>query len=615
MTDVADTEVRFPYQDHALAVDQRVEDLLSRMHLRDKAGLMFHALTTAGEDLDYPGPFGLPSARELLDKRINHINILAVPTARRLAEWVNAIQTQARRQPLGIPITVASDPRNSFGNNPLANVLNGPFSQWPEPLGFGALGNADLVHEWADIIRREYVACGIRVALHPQLDLATEPRWCRQNTTFGQDAATVGRLGAAYVRGLQGAQLGAESVSAMAKHFPGGGPQLDGEDPHFDYGTRQVYPGGQFDLHVAPFREAIAAGVEQLMPYYGVPTGVDGVDEVGFAFNRAIITDLLRGQLGFNGVVCTDWGVLSMTYWGVEHLTYEQRMCMALDAGVDQFGGEDQPEVLARLIKTGQVTQTRVDASVRRLLAQKFRLGLFDNPFVDADRADQLVGSPQAREAGLAAQAAAHTLLTNPAGANHLPLAKGITVYAEGIDPAALAGRAKVAATPAQADVAVLRLLSPWEERGGPGSMESFMHAGSLEFAHDQIRHVREVAEQVPTVVDVYLERPAILTPLIGLGMSLIANFGACGEAFARVLFGEAQPLGTLPFQLPSSMDTVVANRPDVPGDCVPVFDFGYGLRYELADLISAADDDHATTRELRAVAPGPQYARVPRPR
>jgi beta-glucosidase len=586
-------------------VDRRVGDLLSRMTLRDKAGIMFQPLATMG-DLDAPGAFGMPAMRGLLGKRINHFNILQAPTARGMAEWVNSVQAQARSHPLGIPVTVSTDPRHSFGNNPGTALMAGPFSQWPEMLGFGALNDPDLVRRFADTVRREYVAVGIRVALHPQIDLATEPRWCRTSATFGQDAEIVSRLGVAYVQGLQGERLGLASVGGMAKHFPGGGPQKDGEDPHFAYGKEQVYPGGQFELHLEPFRALIAAGVSQLMPYYGVPTGI-GLEEVGFSFSKAIVTDLLREQLGFDGIVCTDWGILSGTFWGVEDLTYEERMCKALDAGIDQIGGESTPEILVALVKGGSIAESRLDVSVRRLLREKFTLGLFDNPFVDADRADRLVGTPQAREAGLAAQSAAHTLLINTEGANQLPLAKPvdkpIKVYAEGIDVTAFAGRADVVATPADADIAVLRLVAPWEQRGDVGTIEFFMHAGNLDFPDSQVQHVREIAEQVPTVVDVYLERPAILTPFKDMGISLIANFGSTDEAFARVLFGEAEPLGKLPIQLPSSMEAVRQNKPDVPGDTPdPAFEFGHGLRYENWQPSPApTDDDRAKTTVLRA--------------
>ena len=261
------------------------------------------------------------------------------------------------------------------------------FSQWPEPPGFGAIGDEKLVQEFADIARQEYLAVGLRAALHPMADLATEPRWARSNGTFGEDNEVAARLTAAYIRGFQGPEIGAESVACMTKHFPGGGPQKDGEDPHFDYGREQVYPGDNFDYHLPPFEAAFEAGTAMIMPYYGMPVGT-AHEPVGFAFNKGIITGLLREKYGFDGVVCTDWGPLTDTEiagtafparaWGVEQLSVPARMAKALDAGIDQFGGEACPEVLVELVRSGQVSEARVDISVRRLLRDKFRLGLFE---------------------------------------------------------------------------------------------------------------------------------------------------------------------------------------------------------------------------------------------
>ena len=575
------SEIAYPYQDPTLSTDQRVEDLLARMTVADKAGQMFQPMATIG-DFSAPGLFGTPSMRSIIDRGITHVNILQAPSAREIAAWHNALQEEARGRGLGIPFSISSDPRHSFSNNPGAAMLAGPFSQWPEFLGFGAIDDAELVRRFADVVLREYLAVGIRVALHPQIDLATEPRWARASGTFGQSAEVAGRLGAAYVRGLQGDGVGTDSVSAMAKHFPGGGPQLDGEDPHFSYGREQVYPGGMFDHHLQPFRELIAAGVSQMMPYYGMPVGTE-YEEVGFGFNRQIIQELLRDELGFDGVVCTDWGILSRTFWGVESLSHEERMIKALDAGVDQFGGEFTPAVLAGLVESGAVPESRLDVSVRRLLREKFRLGLFDERrLVDIEAADGLVGTAEARAEGLQAQIRSLTLLTNRDGAAHLPLSGHPAVYAEGIAPEAFAGWADVVDAPEEADVIVVRTDAPWEPRGDGTDLDSFFRAGSLEFSAEEVERLRALASHAPLILDVYLDRPAILAPLVDVASSIIANYGASDDALVSVLFGEGEPQGRLPFEVPSSMAAVRASRPDVPSDTAdPTFVVGHGLRCE----------------------------------
>ncbi len=575
------TNPHYPYQDASIDLERRVEDLLARMDLAAKAALMFQPIGQVGE-LDAPGFMGTPSMAESLDKAISHFNILFAASAREIAEWHNRVQERAAATGLGIPVTISSDPRHHFSDNPMASLMAGPFSQWPETLGFAAIGSEELVERFADTVRQEYVAVGIRTALHPQIDLATEPRWARQNATFGESAEMNSKLGVAYVKGLQGEAVGRTSVSAMAKHFPGGGPQKDGEDPHFAYGREQVYPGEMFGHHLEPFKAVIAAGVAQMMPYYGMPVGTQ-YEEVGFGFNKQILTGLLREELGFEGIICTDWAILSRTCWGVEELTYEQRMLKSLEAGVDQFGGEASPEVLVGLVRQGLVAESRLDASVRRLLREKFRLGLFDQRYVDVEAADSLVGTAAARSEGLAAQAAAHVLLKNDAGAAHLPLTAdpGLKLYAEGLTQADLGDRATLVETPAEADVAVLRLQAPYEPRGQAGDIEAFFHAGSLDFPAERVDQVLAVDRVTPTILDVYLDRPAILTPLTGCP-TIMANFGSSASAFVAVLFGEAQPEGSLPFDLPRSMAAVEASRSDVPFDTAdPVFRFGDGQRYQ----------------------------------
>ncbi len=293
------------YEDPTQPIDARVDDLLGQMTLAEKAGMLFHTMAPLGA-------WGfLPSGEELLTtKQMNHFNVIGVAPVREMAEWHNNLQSVAEQSRLGIPVTISTDPRHMFSDNVGANFNAGDFSQWPEPLGLAATRDVALVEQFGDIARQEYVSVGIRTALHPVADLATEPRWARANGTFGEDAELAGDLVAAYIRGFQGPELGPESVACMTKHFPGGGPQKDGEDPHFPYGREQVYPGDNFDYHLGPFEKAFAAGTSQIMPYYGMPIGT-AHEEVGFGFNKDVITNLLRGHYGFDGIVCSDWGLVT----------------------------------------------------------------------------------------------------------------------------------------------------------------------------------------------------------------------------------------------------------------------------------------------------------------
>lgn len=582
---MTETTIARPWLDTDLSVDERVQLLLDAMTIEEKAGLFFHTMIAIG-DLEESNPvFATPSAREFLEaKRMTHFNLLGgAPSGREIAAWHNALQRLAASTRLGIPVTLSTDPRHSFSENPGASILAGPFSQWPETLGLAATRDEELVERFADIARQEYTAVGLRVALHPQVDLATEPRWARQTATFGEDAELAGRLGAAYIRGFQGSSFGPGSVSTMTKHFPGGGPQKDGEDPHFPYGREQVYPGGEFELHLKPFEDALAAGTRQMMPYYGMPVGTE-YEEVGFGFNKSVITGLLRERYGFDGLVCTDWGLISDSEifgqpfparaWGVEDLTPRERMKKVLDAGVDQFGGEANPELLLELVADGEITEERLDISARRILREKFELGLFDDPFVNEDAADEIVGRADFRAAGEAAQRASITVLANDGA---LPFAPGLKLYLEGVDAGAAAAFGEIVDTPAEADLAILRLQAPFEERAT--MFENFFHAGSLEFSEEVIAHVRAVAAAVPTVVDVLADRPPILAPIAEVASALTVNWGASAAALLDVLSGASPARGALPFDLPRSMAAVEASRPDVPFDTADaLFRFGHGL-------------------------------------
>ncbi len=579
-----------PYEDPSRPVDERVADLLAQMTLEEKAGLLFQTMVPLeGGQGAFPGV--TPASELIATRQMSHFNVLGSAGPRAMAAWANQVQELAEHTRLGIPVTLSTDPRHAFSDNPGASMLSGSFSQWPEPLGLAAIGAPALVGEFADIARQEYLAVGFRLALHPVADLATEPRWARNNGTFGEDAALASRLLAAYIRGFQGESLGPSSVACMTKHFPGGGPQQDGEDPHFPYGREQVYPGANFAYHLIPFEAAFAAGTAQIMPYYGMPIGTE-YEEVGFGFNKGIVTGLLRGRYGFDGVVCTDWGLLTdatlfgkpfpARAWGVEGLSLAQRVEKALEAGVDQFGGEACPEVVVELVRGGRVSEARIDVSVRRLLRDKFRLGLFDNPYVDPDAAEAVVGNSRFSEAGADAQRRSIVLLKNDlvAGAPALPLRGRPRLYVENVNVDAAGAYAQVVATPAEAELALLRLRAPFEPRDSYG-LERFFHAGDLSFAADEIARIRAIQERVPTIVAIYLDRPAVFPEIAAHSVALLADFGASDAAMLDVVFGRCAPAAKLPFELPSSMEAVRRQKSDLPYDSDdPLFPFGHGLTY-----------------------------------
>ncbi len=584
-----------PYEDPRRPVEERVADLLARMTLEEKAGLMFHTIIAAGADgglVERPERFSREPTSELVVARLlNHFNVHALPEPRLAAEWHNRLQALAEGTRLGIPVTISSDPRHAFSNNPLTSLRAGKFSQWPEQLGLAAIGDPALVERFADIARREYVALGIRVALHPMADLATEPRWSRFNGTFGEDAELAARMTAAYIRGFQGPALGPQSVACMTKHFPGGGPQKDGLDPHFAYGKEQVYPGGNFDYHLIPFEAAFAAGTAQIMPYYGLPVGTP-LEEVAFGFNRDVIAGLLRGKYGFDGVVCTDWRLLTdqvvdgrvvmeARAWGVEHLSREERARKVLEAGCDQFGGEACPEVVVGLVRGGQIPEARIDESARRILRDKFRLGLFDDPYVDPDAAERIVGNEQFRAAGAAAQRKAIVLLKNGdvPGGKTLPLRGQPKLYLENVDPEAARVYGQVVDNVADADLAILRLSAPYEPKGE--GFAAMFHEGDLDFKGAELARILGLLARVPTVVDIYLDRPAVIPEIADRCAALLANFGASDAALLDVVFGRAAPAGKLPFELPSSLAAVRRQKEDLPHDSEdPLFPFGHGLTY-----------------------------------
>lgn len=603
-----------PYEDWRLGAERRAADLTARMTLDEKAGAMMHGTVPAkgpmgvagigsGYDLDKVAPLIQARHVETFITRLSGLPAL-------LAEQNNALQALAETTRLGIPVTISTDPRSHFQFTAGASVTSGGFSQWPEATGLAAIGDPALTRRFGEVARQEYRAVGIHQALSPMADLATEPRWSRINGTFGEDPELVGAMVKAYVQGFQGGDTGlaADGVSAVVKHWVGYGASAKGFDGHNRYGRFAVFPAGQFEQHVRPFDQAFAAGVVGVMPTYAILQGVslDGrpLEPVAAGFNKQLLTDLLRGRHGFKGIILSDWAITNdcgrtcrngfpagerpsfegfSTAWGVEDLSKVDRYAKGVNAGLDQFGGVEDTAELVEAVKAGKITQARIDESVRRVLAVKFEQGLFENPYVDPKAAEAIVGAPAFVAEGRAAQSRALTLLENKG--ELLPLkGAGRKVWLLGVSPQVAQAHGLTPVTDlARAELAIIRTAAPFQTLHPTYTFGSRQHEGDLSFQDGAADYaaIKAASARVPTIVSVYLDRPAILTNLKDKAAALVGDFGASDDALLDALTGVVPPQGRLPFELPSSMAAVEAQAEDAPHDSAqPLYPIHYGLTY-----------------------------------
>jgi beta-glucosidase len=603
-----------PYEDWRLTPAARARDLVARMTLDEKAGMMMHGTARSA------GPGGLAgvgtgydtvaTARLIRNVGVNSFITRLGGDPRSLAAQNNTLQEIAESTRLGIPLTISTDPRNHFQYTLGASVQSGRFSQWPETLGFAAIGDASLVRRFADIARQEYRAAGIEETLSPQADLATEPRWPRISGTFGEDADVARKLVAAYVEGFQHGRNGIDSagVVTVVKHWVGYGAQKNGLDSHSNYGRFADFTAGDLEYHIKPFLGAFAVGVAGVMPTYSILQGASlsgrPLEQVGAGYNRQLLTDVLRNRYGFKGVVLTDWAVTNdcseicqngsppgerPTFasvgmpWGVENLSKVDRFAKAVNAGVDQFGGTEEAEFLVQAVRAGKVSESRINESAYRIALQKFEQGLFENPYVDVANAASVVGNPRFQAEATSAQRRALVLLENKKGI--LPLSpRGKRVFLHGIDSATAARYGfNVVTDLASAEIAIVRTTAPFQTLHPNYVFGAMFHEGDLGFrdGNPEFEEIKRIANAVPTIITVYLDRPAVLTGLKDRAAALIGNFGVSDAALLDVLTGAAQPEGRLPFELPSSMAEVEAQHSALPHDTQhPLYRIGYGLRY-----------------------------------
>jgi beta-glucosidase len=465
------------YEDWRKSADERAKDLASKMTIEQIAGLMlysahqaipsgstrFGASTYNGKPFPESGakPFDLSDQqiKFLTKDNLRHVLITFVASPEVAALWNNKVQALCESIGWGIPANNSSDPRHRSTSDVEYNVGSaGQISMWPGSLGMAATFDPSVVKIFGQIAAKEYRALGISTALSPQIDIATEPRWARVNGTFGESPLLSADMAKAYVDGFQtslnekviAGGWGYTSVNTMIKHWPGGGPEEGGRDAHFSFGKYAVYPGNNLADHLIPFTEGAlkldgeTKMASAVMPYYTISYSIDkqNNENVGNSYNKYIINDLLRGKYGFDGVVCTDWGVtkdetavdgFGTTCWGVETLSVVERHYKIIMAGVDQFGGNNDAGPVIEAYQMGvkefgeKVMRTRMELSAIRLLKNILRVGLFENPYLNVDETKKIVGNEEFMKEGYEAQLKSIVMLKNKNKV--LPVEKQKTVY------------------------------------------------------------------------------------------------------------------------------------------------------------------------------------------
>lgn len=674
------------YEDWRKPVAERAKDLAAKMTVEQMAGLMLysrHQAIPAQEAGMFTGtyngkPFSKSGAKssDLSDQQIGfltkdnlrHVLMTSVESPTVAATWNNNIQALVEGIGMGIPANNSSDPRNGANKDAEYNAgSGGAISQWPEELGLAATFDAAITAQFGNIAAQEYRAMGIATALSPQIDLATEPRWNRFVGTFGEDPKLATDMARAYVDGFQTPKKavntyngwGHQSVNAMVKHWPSGGPEEAGRDAHFAYGKFAVYPGNNFETHLKPFTEGAfqlngsTKKASAVMPYYTISFGQDkkNGENVGNGFSKYIITDLLRDKYNYDGVVCTDWlitadegpkpDVFAGKSWGVESLTVAERHYKVLMAGVDQFGGNNDIKPVLEAYQMGIKEQgeafmrKRFEQSAVRLLLNIFRVGLFENAYLDPNETKAIVGKPEFMKAGYDAQLKSVVLLKNQN--KTLPITKGKTVYIPkrttpaGVNffgqpspekteyPVNLELIKKyytVTDDPNKADFALVFIKSPISngysradrEAGGNGYVpislqlsdytaldartqsiaagdpvidstinnRSYVNKTSKSSSYPDLNTIldtKKAMKDKPVLVAVSVSNPMIFSDFEKNVDVILGEFGVQVEALLDIVSGKTEPSGLLPLQMPANMSTVEKQLEDVPHDMIPYQD------------------------------------------
>jgi len=669
------------YEDWRLPVDERLDDLVKRLSIAEIAGLMLYSshqmLTIRPEMANF---FGNEETREhawdlaeaqkafLKDDNLRHVLIAMIDDAYTAAKWNNNAQAFVEGIAYGIPVNTSSDPRHSIAASGEFDMGAGSrISKWPQHIGLAATFDPALVEEFGEIASKEYRAMGITTALSPQIDLASDPRWNRFKGTFGAGSKLVTEMSRAYCDGFQKSEYdseikdgwGYDSVNAMVKHWPGGGSGEGGRDAHSGFGKYAVYPGNNFDEHLLPFTEGAfklkskTSKASAVMPYYTISYNMDKSGEnVGNAFSKYIIEDKLRNEYDYDGVVCTDWNIthdmqdfespITGKPWGVEEMSVTDRHYKVLMAGVDQFGGNDDAAPVIAAYEKGVIEhgeafmRKRMELSAKRLLRNIMRVGLFENPYLDVDLSNELVGSTEYMDIGYKAQLKSVVMLKNANGL--LPIKNKQKVFIpmrrteEGqnwfgspipaideipVDLDVIKQYFDIAENPDEADCAFAFIVTP-ETKGytqdtgyQPISLQyrpytvrnarktsiatpddNRSYAGKtvkcrFEPHLDMILELRKAMGNKPVIVFVETANPFVPAEFEATADAILLDFCVLPEVLMDIVTGKTEPSGLLPFTIPKNMETVEKHSEDVSFDMEPYkdsagnhYDFAFGLNW-----------------------------------
>ncbi|MCM0667661.1 glycoside hydrolase family 3 protein [Flavobacterium tyrosinilyticum] len=673
------------YEDWRLSADERAKDLASKMSVEQIAGLMLYSRHQAlpapadgyraghynGKVFAESGakPWQLTDEQKLFlkDDNLRHVLITSVETPEIAALWNNQMQAFVEGIGLGIPSNTSTDPRHTANVTSEFNAgAGGTISMWPDGLAMASTFDPKIVEQFGQIAAKEYRALGIATALSPQIDLGSEPRWYRISMTFGESPALTRDMGRAYIDGFQTSYgkdeikdgWGYKSVNAMVKHWPSGGAEEGGRDGHWAYGKFAVYPGNNLQQHIDPFINGAfklkgkTSKASAVMPYYTITFDQDKKynENVANGYSKYIITDLLRDKYGYDGVVCTDWlvtgdegktpNLFAGKPWGVENLSIDQRHYKAIIAGVDQFGGNNDKKPVLVAYEMGvkefgeSFMRARFERSAVRLLKNIFRVGLFENPYLNVEETKAVVGNPEFMKAGYDAQLKSVVLLKNKAAV--LPVKEKKTVFIPKIYTAStkdwwgVASQPKleypvnlelvkkyynVTEDPSKADFAIVFVTSPQSLEGGydlkdrqngsngyvPISLQYGTYTATEARAKsiaagDQvidptikdrtyknktvtaantmdlrtILDTKDMMNGKPVIVSVTASKPMIFNEFEKQVDGIVLNFGVSSQAVLDIISGKTEPSGLLPVQMPANMETVEKQFEDVPYDMIP---------------------------------------------